>query len=124
MDDRTAPATKGDLADTEERIVGLLTGTEERVAGLLAGTEERTVELIARTEERTVELIARTEERTIELLRDVETKLLNAFYGYAKSNDKRVLEAEANEAVLRSRLATLETRVTEIEGRLNMPPQQ
>ena len=25
------------------------------------------------------------------LLRDVETKLLNAFYGYAKTNDKRVL---------------------------------
>ena len=80
MDDRTAPATKGDIADTEERIV--------------------------------------------ELLRDVETKLLNAFYGYAKSNDKRVLEAEGNEAILRSRLATLETRVTEIEGRLNIPPRQ
>jgi uncharacterized protein involved in exopolysaccharide biosynthesis len=80
MDDRTAPATKGDLADAEERIV--------------------------------------------ETLRDVETKLLNAFYGYAKSNDKRVLEAEGNEAILRSRLATLETRVTEIEGRLNMPPEQ
>jgi hypothetical protein len=113
MDDRAAPATKGDLADTEERIVGLIANTEERVAGLLAGTEERTVGLIAGTEE-----------RTVELLRDVETKLLNAFYGYAKSNDKRVLEAEGNEAVLRSRLATLETRVTEIEGRLNMPPQQ
>ena len=60
----------------------------------------------------------------MEILRDVETKLLNAFYGYAKSNDKRVLETEGNEAVLRSRLATLETRVTKIEGRLNMPPQQ
>ncbi len=91
MDDRTAPATKGDLADTEERIVGLLANTEERL---------------------------------VDLLRDTETKLLNAFYGYAKSNDRRVLETEGNEAVLRSRLATLETRITEIEGRLNMPPQQ
>jgi uncharacterized protein involved in exopolysaccharide biosynthesis len=80
MNDRTAPATKGDIVDAEEQIV--------------------------------------------EILRDVETKLLNAFYGYAKSNDKRVLETEGNEAVLRSRLATLETRVTKIEGRLNMPPQQ
>ena len=110
MDDRTAPATKGDLADTEERI--------------LAGTEERVVGIVANTEERIVKLLADSEERTVELIRDVETKLLNAFYGYAKSNDKRVLEAEGNEAVLRSRLATLETRVTEIEGRLNMPPQQ
>jgi hypothetical protein len=102
LEDRTAPATKGDLADAEERIVGTVAGTEERVVHLLAGTEERTAELI----------------------RDVETKLLNAFYGYAKSNDKRVLEAEGNEAILRSRLATLETRVTEIEGRLNIPPRQ
>ena len=27
----------------------------------------------------------------LEALRDVETRLLNAFYGYAKTNDKRVL---------------------------------
>jgi hypothetical protein len=80
MDDRNAPATKGDIADSEERVM--------------------------------------------ERLRDIETKLLNAFYGYAKSNDKRVLETEGNEAVLRSRLATLETRLTDVEHRLNMPPQQ
>ena len=60
----------------------------------------------------------------MEALRDVETKLLNAFYGYAKSNDKRVLETEGNEGVLRSRVATLETRLTDVEHRLNMPPQQ
>ncbi len=80
MDDRNAPATKGDIADSEDRVM--------------------------------------------ERLRDIETKLLNAFYGYAKSNDKRVLETEGNEAVLRSRLATLETRLTDVEHRLNMPPQQ
>jgi len=27
----------------------------------------------------------------LEALRDVETRLLNAFYGYAKTNDERVL---------------------------------
>lgn len=80
MDDRNAPATKGDIADSEDRVM--------------------------------------------ERLRDIETKLLNAFYGYAKSNDRRVLETEGNEAVLRSRLATLETRLTDVEHRLNMPPQQ
>ena len=80
MDDRNAPATKGDIADSEDRV--------------------------------------------LERLRDIETKLLNAFYGYAKSNDKRVLETEGNEGVLRSRVATLETRLTDVEHRLNMPPQQ
>jgi len=46
--ERKAPATKGDIADSEERVM--------------------------------------------ERLRDIETKLLGAFYAYAKSNDKRVLE--------------------------------
>jgi hypothetical protein len=78
MDDRNAPATKGDIADSEDRVM--------------------------------------------ERLRDIETKLLQAFYGYAKSNDQRVLEVEGNEAVLRSRLATLENRLTDVEHRLNMPP--
>ena len=59
-----------------------------------------------------------------ELVRDTETKLLQAFYGYAKSNDTRVLEVEANEAVLRSRVSTIESRLTEVEKRLNIPPTQ
>lgn len=59
-----------------------------------------------------------------ELVRDTETKLLQAFYGYAKSNDTRVLEVEANEAVLRSRVSTIESRLTEVEKRLNIPPAQ
>jgi hypothetical protein len=58
----------------------------------------------------------------MEALRGVETKLLNAFYGYAKTNDKRVLEAEANETLLRSRMATLETRVLDLEEKGNVPP--
>jgi hypothetical protein len=43
----------------------------------------------------------------LEAMRGIETKLLQAFYGYAKSNDSRVLEVEANEAATapsRSRL--------------------
>ena len=68
--------------------------------------------------------LATLKDEIVDVIRDSETKLLNAFDGYAKSNDKRVLETEANEAVLRSRVATLETRITEIEQRLNMPPQQ
>jgi hypothetical protein len=59
----------------------------------------------------------------LEAVRGIETKLLTAFYAYAKSNDKRVLETEGNEAVLRSRVATLETRVTDLEQRLNAPQQ-
>jgi hypothetical protein len=56
----------------------------------------------------------------LEAMRGIETKLLQAFYGYAKSNDSRVLEVEANEGILRTRLATLESRVLEVERRLNI----
>jgi len=59
----------------------------------------------------------------LETLRNVETELLGAFCGYAKSNDGRPLEVEGNETLLRSRVATLETRITAIEERLNRPPQ-
>jgi hypothetical protein len=59
----------------------------------------------------------------LESMRDVETKLLNAFYGYTKNNDKRILETEANESVLRMRMGVLEMRVTDVEERLNRPPQ-
>jgi hypothetical protein len=51
-----------------------------------------------------------------------ETRLLQGFYNYAESNQKRVTGAEEENAVLKSRLATLEMRLTEVEKRLNMPP--
>jgi hypothetical protein len=57
-----------------------------------------------------------------ERITDGETRLLKAFYGYAESNQKRMVEVEGNEAALRSRLGTLEGRVLEVEKRLNIPP--
>ena len=58
----------------------------------------------------------------LETIRDSETKLLQAFYGYAASNDKRVMQQDANIAVFLSRMSTFETRLLEVEKRLNMPP--
>lgn len=68
--------------------------------------------------------VRKAKDEIIEAVREVETKLLNAFYGYAKTNDKRVLETEANETLLRSRVATLETRVLDLEEKRNTPPAQ
>ena len=58
----------------------------------------------------------------VERMADGETRLLNAFYGFAQSNNKRISEVEDNETALRSRMATLENRLMEVEKRLNMPP--
>jgi len=66
--------------------------------------------------------VTAAKDELLEAMCGIETKLLQAFYGYAKSNDGRVLEVEANEAVLRTRVATLESRLMDIERRLNMPP--
>jgi hypothetical protein len=58
----------------------------------------------------------------VERITDTETKLLKAFYSFAQTNNKRVAEVEGNEMALRSRVATIEDRLLEVEKRLNIPP--
>ena len=58
----------------------------------------------------------------VERISDSETKLLGAFYSFAQSNQKRMVELEGNEMALRSRIGTLESRILEVEKRLNIPP--
>jgi len=64
----------------------------------------------------------RLTDRFTEALRTTETKLLQAFYGFAEANNKRLVQGEAATAMVVSRLTTIESRVLEIEKRLNMPP--
>jgi hypothetical protein len=96
MEDRNAPATKGDLIDLESRI-------EESIEILRSEINHQYRELVER-------------------ISDTQTELLRAFYSFAQTNNKRVLEVEGNEAALRGRVGTLEDRVLEIEKRLNLPP--
>jgi hypothetical protein len=96
--DRNAPSTKGDLLDVEARI-------NERHEMLRAEMGHTYADLK-------------------ETMRDIQTELLKAFYSFGQSNSKRMIEIEGNEAALRSRVATLEDRVMEIEKRLNIPPIQ
>lgn len=90
MDERNAPATRGDIADAVEQIS--------------AEANHRYNDLVER-------------------ISDSETKLLGAFYSFAQSNQKRMVELEGNEMALRSRIGTLESRLLEVEKRLNIPPQ-
>ena len=59
-----------------------------------------------------------------ETLRDVQTELLKAFYSFAQSTDAKLKETEIADIMLRQRLTAVEFRVTEIEKRINLPPQQ
>jgi len=55
-------------------------------------------------------------------MRDVQTELLRAFYSYAQSADTKLKEGEIADFTIRQRVTTVESRLTEIEKRLNLPP--
>jgi hypothetical protein len=61
-------------------------------------------------------------ERLTEKWRDMQTELLKAFYGVIESNQKRFYDLERESAGLKDRFATLESRLTEVKRRLNLPP--
>ena len=95
-DDRDTPATKGDIQDS---LTALETTLETRETVL----ETRIVE------------------RLTETIRDAQTELLKAFYGYADSNRKRVVQVEGNQGALIDRVGTLEDRITALERKVNFP---
>ncbi|HEY1182753.1 MAG TPA: hypothetical protein VGE89_01130 [Bryobacteraceae bacterium] len=51
----------------------------------------------------------------------VETKLSKAFYGFAESNQTRVVMIEEGWAAVRKRVGSLEERVLELERKVNFP---
>jgi hypothetical protein len=57
-----------------------------------------------------------------ETMRDIQTELLKAFYSVAKSNEARFDDAELSDRSIRQRVSAVESRITEIERRLNLPP--
>ena len=96
MDDPNAPATKADVAEVRAEMHDLN-------AQLRSEMQHQYDDLK-------------------ETLHDAETKLLQAFYTYAESNQKRMASVESENAALKSRLSTIEDRLTDVERRLNMPP--
>jgi hypothetical protein len=57
-----------------------------------------------------------------EQIRDSETKLLTAFYDFARANQHRISELEGSDATLKRRIGGIEDRLLEVEKRLNIPP--
>jgi len=93
MDDLNAPATKGD-------VQGAVQGAVEQ----LRSEMHHQYDDLKKT------------------IRDSETKLLKAFYAFAESNQQRLAQVEGTTNGVIARLVTLETRILEVEKRLNMPP--
>jgi hypothetical protein len=98
--DRNAPATKGDLADLRAEIKSDMGGLEARIKSDMGELEARITET----------------------MRDIQTELLKAFYGFTESVQSRFKAQDDTEAGLKHRLTVLETRILEVERRLNTPP--
>jgi phage shock protein A len=98
--DRNSPATKGDLADLEERLTGSMRELEDRLTGSMRELEER----------------------IMESMRDIQTEMLKGFYGFTQTVSARFQEQDQTEISLKRRIATMEDRILEIEKRLNFPP--
>lgn len=95
--DRNAPATKGDVQDFRGDL------------------ENFRVEVNARFHE--------FEHRMEQFILDAEGRIITSNYRLAESIQQRLNQTEGNQGAIIARLATLDTRITEVEKRLNMPPQ-
>ena len=103
MEDPNAPATKGDLVDIKAELKADIANLNEKMEQLRSEVNHGYADIVER-------------------IHDTQTELLKAFYGYAQGNNKRIAELEGNEGAFRSRLATIEDRILEVERRLNIPP--
>ncbi len=106
-----APATKADLNRVEQKLGADLNRVEAKLGADLNRVEEQ-----LRSE------FQHGFDHLAEAIHDSETRLLKAFYTFAESNQQRLTQVESNTTAVISRLATLESRITEVEKRLNMPP--
>ena len=66
--------------------------------------------------------IKAVESRLTEVMRDMQTELLSAFYGFMQTVQDRFKEQDGTESSIKTRMTTLESRLLEIEKRLNLPP--
>ncbi len=151
MADQDSPATKADLAavrtELKTDIADLRTELKADIADLR--TELKADIAAVRTELKTDIADLRTElkadiaavreeiaavrgelhaglmflkDQMQEMSRDIETRVLNALYGYAQTNDQKHALAQATSAIVVARVEVVEGRVLEVEKRLNIPP--
>ena len=98
-DELNAPATKGDIAYLKQDIADL----RQNIAMVRSEMEH-------------------THDSLIERMTDNQTELLKAFYSFATTAEVKFKETEIADVMIRQRLTAMESRLLEVEKRLNMPP--
>ena len=129
MSEETALATKADVqavkTELKAEVQSLRSEIKADVQAVRAEVQSLRSEIKTDIQSLRSEFKADIEavvERLLEAVHDAETRVLNAFYGFAQTNQKRMTLLEATDTNMISRLGTVESRVLEIEKRLNIPP--
>jgi len=102
MEDRKAPVTKADFTDLAQEL-------RQEMIDLKLAVNTRLQEL---------------EQRVEQQLGDVGTRIVTTVFQLAEALQSRLTDVERSDATLKHRLAMLEERLTELEKRLNIPPQR
>ncbi len=64
--------------------------------------------------------LAELQAQLVEAMQGVETRILKAFYDWAKSTDERLNDLASSDFMFRARMTVLEERVTDLERRLSI----
>ncbi len=91
------PATKADLQAMEKRFEARFDAQEQRLEARFAAQEQRFEGRFDAQEQRILEHVST-------MLHETETRLLQAFYGFAEGNAKRLNQIEGNVAITTVRL--------------------
>lgn len=102
MEERKGPATKSDFAAFSEEL-------RQDIMDLKLAVNTR---------------IQDFEQRLEQQLGDVATRLVTTIFQLAEALQSRLTDVERSDANMKHRLAMLEERLTELEKRLNLPPQR
>jgi hypothetical protein len=102
MNDRNAPATRGDIHDLRTKIDGLSTEPSEKIEILRSEVHHYHNDRVKRLDDR-------------------QAKLLNAFYGVTQSIRERFKAKDDMESGLKKRLTLVEERLMDLERKVNFP---
>ena len=98
MDDLNTPATKGDIRELRTEFKAELSALDQRWEGKNSVREQRMLGRVGG------------------MIHDSETRLLQAFYGFAEATNKRLNQVDGNVAIFLNRLGTVGERCFKLKS--------
>jgi archaellum component FlaC len=113
--DSNAPATKADV----ERVLGAVRGLNTHIDTRLDGFDTRLDGFDRRLDgfDTRLDGFDKRLDENLETIRNIETNLLTAFHNYARGQQARMHQTEANDRDMLLRLQSLEERMLDLESR-------